>query len=323
MSVKEQPMGRLTKSIRIYRLIDLLNTKRHYLTSKVIAEELGVAERTVYRDIDALTRLGVPVYNDNGYKLLDTVHIRKPDLTPDDIQTLKMLIQASPLMKINDLKQRSALLVAKLESLFPRGGLDEEIAFSTADVIKPERLKVKIRDLEAALGEKRVCRILYHGLKDPVPQERTIFPYAITIRAGCWYLVAFDRDREDYRTFRLERILEMTIQADQFRRDERFCINEFFANSWGVFRGDPTRVEIRLTGYAARLAAERNWPAERSIAWQDAETAILTATVEGTEELLAWTLSMGRHAQILSPESLREQAIHEAEQILECYRQDN
>lgn len=316
-------MSRLPKSIRIYRLIDLLNSKRHYLTSKAIAEELGIAERTVFRDIDALTRLGVPVYNDNGYKLADTYAVRKPSLSPDDIQTLKMLIHASPLMKLRDLQNRSNMLVAKLENLLPQGCLDEEIPFSTGDEIKPHKLKVKISDLEEALNKRRVCLILYQGLKDKEALQRTIFPYAITIRAGCWYLVAFDADRKDFRTFRLERIEKMRMLRDQFKRDKTFKIEEHYANSWGVFRGKPTRVKVRLTGFAARIASERNWPTDRELKWKDNETAILSATVEGTEELVAWTLSMGRHAEILSPAALRQQAIKEAEMILESYSNDN
>ena len=313
-------MKKLPKSLRIPKLLDLLGSNRNYLTARELAHTLDITERTLYRDIDSLTRLGYPVYHDCGYKLHRSLPIRKASLTQDDLQTLKVLADTSPIAKIPEIKQRCLQLLSKLEGMLPvESDVLDESLISTGDGLTPDQLMISLSKLETTLTKKQECIVSYHGLRDDEPIERTIQPYALTIRAGNWYLIAYDLGRKDFRTFRLERIYKLIITKKTFKRDSKFDIETFFAHSWGVFRGKPTNVKIRLHGIAARIASERNWPKDRKLKWENEHTAVLTATVEGTEEILAWIMSLGNEAEVLAPKSLRESVIKHLALTLNSY----
>ena len=313
-------MKRLPKSLRIPKLLDLLGSNRHYLTARELAKTLNITERTFYRDIDSLSRLGHPVYRDRGYKLLKILPRQKAALTQEDLQTLRVLADTSPIAKVPEIKQRCLVLLSKLEDLLPFEANDpDDSVISTGDGLSPDQLLFSLNKLETALTKRLECVVFYQGLRDDEPVERTTQPYALTIRAGNWYLIAYDIDRNAYRTFRLERIFKLTLSKKLFKRDEKFDLGEYFANSWGVFRGKPTQVKIRLYGIAARIASERNWPKDRKLKWEDDHTAILTATVEGTEEILAWVMSLGANAEVLAPKALKDHIIKNLTLTLKTY----
>lgn len=313
-------MVRLTKNLRLHRLIQILGSNEHYLTADKLAKRLRVTERTVYRDIDDLSRLGYPVFNDRGYKLYKDQPFYHASLTQDDLQTLRLLISSSSTTKIPEIEHRCNVLMNKIENLvsFDQNEMDESY-ISTADGLSPESLKYSLNALENALNKRQSCAILYHGLMDKEPRIRMIDPYALTIRAGNWYLIAFEPEKDDYRTFRLERIQRLDILKQQFQRDSSFNLDEIFGNSWGVIKGKPTKVKIRLTGIAARLASERNWPKDRKIEWIDESTAILTATVDGTDEIVSWVMSMGESAVVLEPRKIKVDLNHRLLKLTTIY----
>ncbi|MDP8244755.1 MAG: transcriptional regulator [Candidatus Hinthialibacter antarcticus] len=313
-------MARLPKSIRINRLVELLRPNQHYQTAEKLAQELKVTERTFYRDLGALSNLGYSVYHDRGYKLHKTMPPVKASLSPEDLQTLRLLTDTSSLHKLPEVKQRCIILFSKLENIVPvETDETDETMICTGDGLSPDQLKISLKKIEAALSKKSVCQVSYQGLKDNKPLERTIHPYGLTIRAGNWYLVAFDEERNDFRTFRLERIFKLKVEQVTFKRDDRFNLDNYFANSWAVFRGKPTKVKILLKGIAAKIATERNWPKDREIEWQDDNTAILTATVNGTEEIMAWVMSLGSDAELLAPKLLKNQLIKALQRTLAGY----
>lgn len=298
-------MAKLTKNLRLHRLIQILGTNQHYLTAHLLAKRLSVTERTIYRDLDDLSRLGYPIFNHNGYKLHKDQPFYRSSVTQDDLQTLRLLLSSSPTARIPEIRQRCNVLLNKIESMVPYDVYENPESFiSTSDGISPDSIRVSISQVEKAINDQLISTIRYHGLNDKTPRTRTIHPYALTIRAGNWYLIAFEQDKKDYRIFRLERIKKFEIGSDSFVRDEDFDLDEFFRNSWGVIKGKPTKVKIRLTGIAARLAAERNWPKDRKIEWIDESTAILTVTVDGTDEIVSWVMSMGENAVVLEPKSV-------------------
>ncbi len=315
-------MSGLAKSVRINRLVNLLSSGKHYLTAPILAKELGVTERTIRRDLIDLDHLGYAVYNDRGYKLHSpdpNLHVPFSDV---DLSTLQALIEASPLLKLPHMRERCQILLDKLKMSAVQTETDSppDRAIEPSEPKLPTRCSINVDRLEKAINRRKTVSILYHSLDDPGPTLRLVHPYVITLRAGNWYLIAFTPDKNDFRQYRLERIQALTIHKETFQRDPDFNLQEYFSQSFGVFRGEPIRVKLRLRGKAARLASERPWPKDMELNWISGDTAILQVTLQGTQEIVAWALSLGNEAEILEPEALRSELKSILEELRTIYQ---
>lgn len=314
---------KMKKSIRLLRIVQLLMSRAYYLTAKELANRLHVDERTIFRDIVDLRELGYWIDSGNGYKLMQ--HYPSPTLpiSQHDLVALQTLIQSSPLLRLPDMDTRFETLMGKLELLVQ----DSQSAPASLPVhsatahINPN-YKINMQELEKAIHNQFAITMLYQSLDEPSPHERVIHPYALTFRAGEWYLISYAPERRDYRTYRLERIHTLTVTKDKFVRDPDFDLETMFNQSFGVFRGELINVVIRLTGKAARLASERVWHEGTEITWENETTAILRTQVQGTTEILKWTLSMGSEAEVLEPQELREETAAIIKQLQSIYTKE-
>lgn len=204
-------------SARLLSLLSLLQARRDWPGGE-LAERLDVSARTVRRDIDRLRELGYPIVAfkgpDGGYRL--DAGARLPPLLFDDEQAV-------------------ALAVALRMATATGAGIEEAAARALATVrqVMPPRLRHRIDALEvtavpppgavdadsevlAALGAAvhaaEVLRFDYGAAEEPRRAE----PHHLVARGGRWYLLAWDLDREDWRTFRADRIRPRTPTGPRF-----------------------------------------------------------------------------------------------------------
>lgn len=316
-------MGDLSKSVRLHRLVQLLSVGKHYLTASELAQLLHVTERTIYRDFIDLDQLGYSVYNDRGYKFHNPANRQNLPITLGDISVLTKVIDASPLNRLPYMKERIDVILAKINASLCTDLDPPVLLHSSIESLDPtpsSPFTIDVGKLEKAINKERVISILYYSLDEPMPSIRLVHPYVITIRFGYWYLIAFTPEKNDFRQYRLERIQSLTVCKETFQRDPSFNLQDYFCLSLGVFQGEPVRVKVRLQGKAARLASERPWPENRVLEWTTDDTLFLQVTVQGTQEIVAWVLSLGEEAEILEPLSLREQMYKTLREMLGIYK---
>ncbi len=80
------------------------------------------------------------------------------------------------------------------------------------------------------------------------------------------------------------------------------------------------KIKLRLRGKAARLAEERPWPEDMTFKWINKDEAILTVTIQGTNEILLWIMSQGDEVEILSPKELREELKSKLSKLIKIYK---
>jgi predicted DNA-binding transcriptional regulator YafY len=141
-------------------------------------------------------------------------------------------------------------------------------------------------------------------MADDVARWRTIHPHAMVIRGGQWYLIAKNVEVNELHQYRLDRLLNLRVTP---------TLENFYEDSWSVFRGTKHTVKLRIEGKAIRILRERYW-IDQVLEHTDKNEAICTLTVQGTEEILTWALSMAPNVTILEPKALKEQM----EMILEA-----
>ena len=200
---------------RLLNLLSLLQTPREWPGSE-LAERLEVSLRTIRRDIDRLRSLGYPVEATmgavGGYRLVAGAAL--PPLLLDDEEAVAIAVglRTAAGHAVTGIEESSVRALAKLEQVLPSrlryrvGALNSATVpvFSTpGPMVEPSVLTV----LAAASTNRERVRFAYRAADD-AETKRHIEPHSLVPSGRRWYLVAFDLDRDDWRTFRVDRITE-------------------------------------------------------------------------------------------------------------------
>ncbi|MFF9900528.1 helix-turn-helix transcriptional regulator [Streptomyces longispororuber] len=200
---------------RLLTLLSLLQTPREWPGGE-LADRLGVSRRTVRRDIDRLRELGYPVQATQGaaggYRLVAGKAM--PPLVLDDEEAVAIAVglRAGAGHAVEGVEEASVRALAKLEQVLPSrlrhrvaalGAATMSLASGDGARVAPETLTTMA---SATAGRERL-RFAYEA-KDGTPSRRLTEPHRLVSTGRRWYLVAYDLDREDWRTFRVDRVSE-------------------------------------------------------------------------------------------------------------------
>ncbi|RFS81940.1 WYL domain-containing protein [Actinomadura spongiicola] len=202
---------------RLLRLLSLLQTPREWPGSE-LAERLGVTPRTVRRDVERLRELGYPVHaargNIGGYRL--TAGTAMPPLLLDDAEAVAIAVglrtaAAGAVAGIEDAAPRA---LAKLEQVLPARLRSHVAALGEAALALPPQVAGPppadpelLALLAAACTAREKIRFAYTSAGG-AGTRRLAQPHRLATVGRRWYLVAYDEDRADWRTFRVDRITD-------------------------------------------------------------------------------------------------------------------
>ncbi|MFB7598908.1 helix-turn-helix transcriptional regulator [Streptomyces sp. NPDC056160] len=200
---------------RLLQLLSLLQTPREWPGGE-LAERLGVSRRTVRRDIDRLRELGYPVQasmgSDGGYRLVAGKAM--PPLVLDDEEAVAIAVglRAGAGHAIEGMDEAAVRALAKLEQVLPARLRHRVSTLQAATTpltsgdgasVTPETLTV----MASAVAGRERLRFAYRA-GDGTGTRRLTEPYRLVSTGRRWYLVAYDLDRADWRTFRVDRVSE-------------------------------------------------------------------------------------------------------------------
>ncbi|MFC4904527.1 helix-turn-helix transcriptional regulator [Kocuria oceani] len=197
---------------RVLRLLSLLQS-RPVWTGPELAAELGVTVRSVRRDVDRLRELGYPVPADRGhgggYRLGRGRRLPPLLLQPEEAVAAAVGLRLAAASGIDGLGEAALRTLTTLDQLMPPGLREEVSAVAGAvDAVVPPGPSVDadVLVLLARAVRTRVLVRLDYETRDGRRAERRIEPYRVLSLGRRWYLFAWDADRDDWRTFRLDRI---------------------------------------------------------------------------------------------------------------------
>jgi len=318
---------------RLLSILMLLQA-RGRITAHKLAAELEVSERTIYRDLDALSAAGVPVYAERGpgggCALLDSYRTTLTGLTPDEVRALFMVSIPAPLAELGvDQELRTALF--KLAAALPASRrLDEErarqrIHLDSKGWFESKEPEPHLSTLQQAVWQDRRLHLTYR-LPFEAQAEWFVEPYGLVAKANIWYLVCA-RDSH-VRAYRVSRVLGASLADETFERPAGFDLGAFW-QAWCA------EVEENRASYPAtvRVAPEFvRWlphyfgDAIRSeiacAAPPDAEGWLtVTLPFETLEDARDRILGFGRAVEVLAPPALRKSVLDFAAQIVALYTQ--
>ncbi len=304
----------------------LLLQGRGGMTAAELAKELEVSERTVHRDVVALSAAGVPVYADRGrrggYRLLDGYRTRLTGLDRAEAEALFLsgVPAAMREMGLQDvaatarLKAAAALSPALRDApatAAQRFHLDAPGWFAAGDP-PPAALAPLAR---AVWSDRRVLTA-YKG------NQRTLEPYGLVLKAGVWYLAA--RLGTRFLTFRVDRFGEVTVLPESFDRDPAFDLAAFWGERSAEFARSLLRevITLRLSEAGVRLLRHIADPAALPDALASLQPdGTVRLAVESVPVAYSQVLRLGPEAEVLDPPELRAMVADAAARMAGLYDQ--
>lgn len=200
---------------RLFEIIYLL-LDRKMITAGELAEHFEVSTRTIYRDVDTLSEVGIPIYATKGIgggiRLTENFVLNKSVLTEDDKKSILSSLRGMNALKIDEVQP----VLEKLSALF--GGEQEdwiEIDFSAWNPNNP--ISNRFALLKEAIFTRTVIILQYSGSQGTTTQ-RIAEPMKLIFRGYDWYLLAWCRLRKDFRYFKLTRMDELHTSSEHFIR---------------------------------------------------------------------------------------------------------
>ncbi|GGL29263.1 helix-turn-helix transcriptional regulator [Planomonospora parontospora] len=313
------------RAARLMSLVLLLQS-RGGMTAAELARELEVSERTVHRDVLALSEAGIPVYADRGrgggYRLLDGYRTRLTGLDRAEAEAL-FLSGVPEALREMGLGEVAATARLKASAALSPGLRDapataaqrfhlDAPGWFASERPPPEPLAPLAR---AVWGDHPVTA-LYRGA------ERTLEPYGLVLKAGVWYLATRSA------IYRVDRFSTVAVHADRrFDRDRDFDLAAFWAGRAAEFTRSllTTRVTVRLSPDGMRLLRHVADPAALGEALASAGEpdeqgwTTLVLPVESPEVAYGQCLRFGPEAEVVDPPELRSRLAEAAARMSRLY----
>jgi predicted DNA-binding transcriptional regulator YafY len=319
--------------MRADRLLSIMLLLQIYrrLTAGELARRLEVSERTIQRDMEALSIAGVPVVAERGagggWALVEGYRTNLTGLNDAEIQSL--FTAATPTRLLSDLSLDKAADAAhvKLLAALPEASRSraeyarERIHVDAAGWGSAEERSPHLRAIQKAVWQGRKLHVAYaRGCERP-DAELTVDPLGLVAKGGVWYLVAAVAG--DVRSYRVSRVRAARLSEESASRPEGFDLAAFWAESVARFKTEVPRYFATLRAhksvvpmlhYAGRFSRVENASEPDAEGW-----AIVRMRFQFEEDACGLALGFGTKVEVLEPAELRAKVLEMAERVVEFY----
>ena len=317
-------MSKYERLARLLKIITLVKANNS-LTRSDLARLCEVdSVRTIQRDIKSLAIAEVPIFwSGNGYEIMPNFFLPPLALNMEEALSLVLSASAYSQGEGNFHKDSIESAISKIIATLPettRGLVEEDSSKISIESRKASDVGGLINKIYQAILNAKQLRITYYSYSRDATSERAVDPYILTFRRRAWYLVAFCHTRKEIRMFRVNRIERLNYTGETFPYPSDFSLEEYMASSWQTMRsGEETEVVVKFDAKIAPLIKEVNWHPSQQIEDLPDKSILYTVTVTGTKEISLWILGYGHQAEVISPESLREEIVAVAEKMCRRY----
>ncbi|MBS1767906.1 MAG: YafY family transcriptional regulator [Acidobacteria bacterium] len=206
----------MRRADRLFQIVQILRRDR-VTTGAKLAAELGISPRSLYRDVADLMASGVPIESEAGVGYRLPRHFELPPLmfTVDEVEALVAGARMVEAWADPGLREAARSLVRKAEAVLPSRARLEDLPIVVPDFHIPSGAAAFLGDLRAAMRERRKVRFRY-ARKDGESSVRVVWPLGLAFWGSGWSLAAWCELRNDFRTFRPDRIEGLEALEETF-----------------------------------------------------------------------------------------------------------
>lgn len=315
----------LERMIKIHQAI----ASGKYPNATGLSTELEVSTKSIYRDIEFMRdRMGLPIEFDrikNGYYYTESVE-NFPAIQITEGEYFALLVAEKALQQYRGTSFEKPLLSAfkKMASALPEtislniSDWEEAISFQLRQT-PVMNLKI-FEQIASAVASKNELEILYKKPGQSAPETRVIEPYHLANINGEWFLFAYDKMREDIRTFVPSRIQSVKPTGKIFEKKIRFSLEKFLRDSFGVHSGSGNfSIVIRFNEKVADYVREKKWHKSQQLIELPDGSIEMRLTLSSLVEIQRWILSWGGNAIVLEPPELVQSVKEAAQKIVDSH----
>jgi predicted DNA-binding transcriptional regulator YafY len=301
------------RASRLLSILILLQL-RGRLTADALAAEFEVSERTIYRDIDALSMAGVPVYGDRGpgggFALLDGYQTRLTGLAADEAEAMPMIGLARVARDLG-LGNAASAAQRKLLAALPDGRqqsadrVAERVHFDHIDWYRATEPLPHLPALARAVLDQQRVTMRYQSWRGARDWE--VEPLGLVMKAGIWYLVAQGHGKK--RIFRLSSMERVAVLAESFTRPDSFDLSGWWAAEQARFDTElfSEIAQLRVSPLGRQRLAVLSPRGAAAVHGCAAEGwAVVEMAIENSDHGAREMLGLGAEVEVLAPPSFRE-----------------
>ena len=293
---------------RLFEIVYILLQKKK-ITARELAEKFEVSTRTIYRDVETLSRANVPIYatqgKDGGIALLDRFVLNKTILSEEEQNQILFALQS---MK-NVSEQDEKGVLEKLSTLFNKA-VSDWIKIDFSGWKKDSAQKVRFDMIKKAILNKSRIEFVYYN-SNGEKSKRIAEPLQIWFKDKSWYLMSYCKLKEDYRIFKISRMKEIKMLREHFERE----LPKEQKNKTRDFKIISLKLEISKD-MAYRVYDE--FENEGIIKNKNGDFVVKVEYPEN-EWVWSYVLSFGEYAKVLSPKRAKEIIKEKLQKSLENY----
>ncbi|HWT83617.1 MAG TPA: WYL domain-containing protein, partial [Candidatus Methylomirabilis sp.] len=288
----------MPRSERLIKLLTLLQSHPG-IQASALARACAISERTLQRDLDALTAAGFPVYFDHGYRLTSVALLLPVTLRVDEALALRLAAQsAAP--RAGSVTARSLTLAAeKLQQALttrpPEGPPEPQLALELP--VQDSRTEALLATLTTAIAERRSVKLTYSRAMRRGTSSRRVDPYLLLPVGMQWDLLAYCHDRQRILRIPVNRIGEVSVTRQRFRPvASRLLERHLHPGKVPA----PAFHKVRVAYRSPLSETLKKHPPVGALMWEEGPegSRIFTLLVARTRDLVPWLLSCGEAAEV-------------------------
>ncbi len=301
-------------------IVYLMNHK--LVSASVLAKRFEVTVRTIQRDMDAIELAGIPIVSiqgpNGGYGLMDNFKLDSQLVSVEDlyyiITSLKSVAESMTDKKMDNTLEKMKTLLPSRESDFLTGR-NEKLSIDFTMLGGDPRHQESFKIVKEAVDSERLLRFTYTNNKlESI--ERTVEPLTIAFKWRAWYLFAWCRKKEDFRTFRISRIRNPEILAAHFRRKDISFENYIEKQNLDY---ESSTVELTLQFHSSMRSLVEEFHREEDCSEGPDGSLIVKTPMSEDGWIYGFILSYGEYVTVLDPPRIRDKLKEMAEQICRKY----
>lgn len=288
----------------VYHLLD-----KGQATAPELAEKFEVSVRTIYRDIDALSGAGIPVYaeagRNGGIHLMSDFVLDKTVLSEEEKQEILTALQSVNLTNNIGINQT----LQKLSAIFRISSENWlEVDFSRWGNKGTDNEKFEL--LKLAIIYQKCVKITYANSYGTI-SERIVRPLKMSYKSMSWYLKAFCTEKQDYRIFKLTRIIDFEVLTEIFCKSPFPELDNTLEQSYNtIVLRFPKNMSYRVYDEFDKTMVNK----------KENGDLIVSAQMPEDEWLIGYLLSFGTQVDIIEPAYLKDIVAEQAQKIYEKYK---
>ncbi|MBO1581826.1 YafY family protein [Bacillus sp. XF8] len=297
--------------------------RKQIVTAKSLAEKFEICKRTIYRDMQALSESGVPIFSmpGQGYSLMDGYFLPPIQLKPEE--AVSLLLGSDYVEKNFDsaFSMHAKSAKEKLEAILPqeqkkkvkelKGTFRFLSGTFSHQKFNQKQLEKQLFLLQEAIQKQQCVSFSYRKPNQSNKTKRTVNPYGLVNISGIWYIVSHCLLRQQIRHFRLDRMSDLQQEQKFFQKPEAFYLPDYQPTN-----NRTITIHLLFPSTIAHKVIESRYFYLDSYEQKDDRFHVLLKS-RNIDEVVPWVLSWGSQVKVLEPTILSEKIREEAKKMLQ------